>query len=179
MWAIGFARSYVRAKSRSLSRRQTMRNMISLRLQKNESNNSLTVNRSTALEILFLLTLGAVAVLIHAALRDRLGLPPGHQGTAWIALLLVGRVTSNKSWAGTMSAIGAGTTAMLPMLGFGDPFRWLTYLAAGITLDVGFWLATRWQNALWFLVILGGIAHATKPLLRLPISELAGIPDGS
>lgn len=156
-----------------------MRNMISLQLPKSASNNSQTSTRANLLEILFLVSLGVVAVLSHAALRDRLGLPPGYQGTVWIGLVLVGRVSSKKSWAGTLSAIGASSTAMLPMLGFGDPFRWLTYLAAGVTIDIAYRLATQWQNALWFLVLLGGVAHATKPLLRLPISELTGIPYGS
>lgn len=156
-----------------------MRNMISLQLPKSASNSSRTSALGSTLELLVLLGLGVAAVLVHAALRDRLGLPPGYQGTVWIGLLLVGRVSSQKRWASTLSAFGASGTAMLPMLGFGDPFRWLTYLAAGVTVDVAYWLVTRWHNALWFLVLLGGVAHATKPLLRLPISELTGIPYGS
>jgi hypothetical protein len=119
------------------------------------------------------------AVLIHTALRDRFSLPPGHQGVAWIAFVMLGRTTSRYRWAGVTSALGAAGTAMLPMLGFGDPFRWLTYLLAGATVDLAYFAVSRWQNALWFLAFIGGLAHMTKPLMRTVINELTGWPYGS
>jgi hypothetical protein len=97
----------------------------------------------------------------------------------WIALLMIGRTTSRYRWAGVTSALGAAGTAMLPVLGFGDPFRWLTYLLAGATIDLAYVAFGRWQSALWFLALIGGLAHMTKPLTRVVINELTGWPYGS
>ena len=55
---------------------------------------------------------------------------------------------------------------MLPIWGFGDPFRWLAYLLAGTAVDLTWLSARRWQYGLWILVPLGGLAHAAKPVLR-------------
>jgi hypothetical protein len=126
-----------------------------------------------------LLGLGAVAVLLHAALRDRVSLPPGHQGVAWIALLVVGRINSRLRWAGTLAALGAAGTSLVPLLGFGDPLQWVMYLAAGVTLDIAYLLVGGAREHLWLLVLLGGLAHVTKPLLRLGISAFTGWPYGS
>lgn len=128
---------------------------------------------------LWLLGLGVASVLLHVATRDSVDLAPGYQGLGWIALLLVGRTTSRTRWAGVTTAIGASGTAMLPMWGFGDPFRWLMPLLAGIALDFGYWALYRWQDKLWLLSVLGGLAHMTKPLSRVVISEFTGWPYGS
>lgn len=130
-------------------------------------------------EAAFLVGLGVAAVLLHFALRDRFELAPGHQGVGLIALLMVGRATSRFRWASVLSSVGAAGTAMLPMFGFGDPFRWLTYLLAGAVLDLAYMAVTRWQSALWFLALIGGLAHMTKPLTRVVISAFTGWPYGS
>lgn len=143
------------------------------------TSNALPVNQISWREAALLFGLGVAAVALHAALRDRFSLPPGHQGAAWIAFVMLGRTTSRYRWAAVTSALGAAGTAMLPMLGFGDPFRWLTYLLAGATIDVAYFALSRWQNALWFLALLGGLAHMTKPLTRVVINEFTGWPYGS
>ena len=143
------------------------------------SSNALPVNRINWREAVLLFGLGVGAVLLHAALRDKFDIAPGHQGLGWIALLMIGRTTSRYRWAGVTSALGAAGTAMLPMWGFGDPFRWLTYLLAGVTVDMAYFALNRWQNALWFLALIGGLAHMTKPLTRVLINELTGWPYGS
>ena len=113
---------------------------------------------------------------IHGLIRGRLGLGPGHQGAIWLALLVVGRGTSRLPWAGVTSAIGAGATAMLPFWGFGDPFRWLAYLVGGTALDFS-WLASKTgRRRLWLLIPLGGLAHATKPVLRAWVTSTTGWP---
>jgi hypothetical protein len=63
-----------------------------------ESSSSQSSGLAVALEIARLLALGAAAVVVHLWLRNRLGLPPGHQGTIWIALMMTGRLTSNMRW---------------------------------------------------------------------------------
>lgn len=143
------------------------------------SNNSLIKDTISWREALLLLGLGAAAVALHAALRDRFDIAPGHQGLGWIALLVMGRTTSRYRWASVTSAIGAASTAMLPFWGFGDPFRWLTYGLAGLTLDLGYYMFTRWPQAVWLLALFGGLAHMTKPLTRVVISQFTGWPYGS
>jgi hypothetical protein len=143
------------------------------------SSNASLVNRVGWREAALLFGLGVSAVLLHAALRDKFDIAPGHQGLGWIALLMIGRTTSRYRWAAVTSALGAAGAAILPVWGFGDPFRWLTYLLAGATVDLAYAAFGRWQTALWFLALVGGLAHAAKPLTRVVINELIGWPYGS
>jgi hypothetical protein len=123
-----------------------------------------------------LLALGAAAVIFHAATRGMGDFPPGYQGLPWMALAVAGRVPAKGRAAGLTTAFGAAAVSMLPFWGFGDPARWVAYLLAGATLDVGFALLSRWREHIWLLALLGGVAHATKPLLRVEISALSGWP---
>ena len=120
---------------------------------------------ATALELLRLLALGAVAVALHAAMRHRIEIGPGHQGLWWMALLMIGRLTSRQRWAGVVEGAGAAAATQLPLWHLGDPFLWLAFVLAGAVVDVGF--ASVGTRALWALALLGGIAHATKPLIRV------------
>lgn len=128
---------------------------------------------------LWLLGLGVASVLLHMAARDRIDLAPGYQGIGWIALLMVGRTTSRTRWAGVTTALGASGASMVPAFGFNDPFRWLMPLLAGAALDLTYWLLHNWQNKVWLLALLGGLAHMTKQLSRVVISEFTGWPYGS
>ena len=64
--------------------------------------------------------------------------------------------------------------SMAPFWGFGDPFRWLAYLVAGATMDVGRMTLRGWWGTVWLPVILGGVAHGLKPVLRTWISASNG-----
>ena len=132
----------------------------------------------TLRHLLFLLTLGAVGVVLHSAWDRGLGLP-GHHGLEWMALLVIARSNSRFRWAATASCFGAAAISVLPLWGFGDPFMPLIYLLPGPIMDIVHRLAGRRQNSLWFTAILGGIAFATKPVARLAISTVLGWPYGS
>lgn len=156
-----------------------MLNTIGARLPRNASSSSLVSDRVSVRELLLLAGLGAAAVLLHAATRGGLDLAPGYQGVAWIAFVVMGRTTSRYRWAGVAAAVGAAGTAMLPVWGFGDPFRWLTYFLAGATVDLLYLAALRFPQA-WLLIgVIGGLAHMTKPLTRVVISLATGWPYGS
>ncbi len=156
-----------------------MFNAIGARLPKIWSSDSPNSAPLTWLGALWLLGLGVASVLLHVAVRDRVDLAPGYQGIGWIALLMVGRTTSRTRWAGVTTAIGAAGTTLVPALGFSDPFRWLMPLLAGAALDLTYWLFHNWQDKVWLLALLGGLAHMTKPLSRVVISEFTGWPYGS
>ena len=137
-----------------------------------ESSSSQSSARAIAIEATRLLMLGAVAVALHAATRRRIELGPGHQGIIWMALLMIGRVTSRGQWAGVTAAAGAAGATMLPFWRLGDPFLWLAYVLAGAVVDVGYAAFSRWRDRLWMLAVLGGAAQATKPLIRVVLSQL-------
>jgi hypothetical protein len=133
----------------------------------------------SAVEALALIGLGALAVVLHQVLRMPLNLP-GRHGVEWMALLVIGRSFGRSRYAGSLASIGAAVTAVLPFwAGFDDPFIWLIYLLPGPLLDFAFARFSRWQGNLAFLAIVGGLAHATKPLLRWIISLVSGFPYGS
>ena len=130
--------------------------------------------RAVLLEMLLLIGLGVLAVAFHALVRGRLRLGPGHQGLTWIALVMIGRMTSRLPWAGMTTATGAAGATLLPIwrLG-GDPFLWVYYMAAGAIVDLGFTGFFRSRQVVWAIALLGGVAHATKPLIR-SIMQLGG-----
>ena len=74
-----------------------------------------------------------------------------------------------------MSGVGSAVVSLLPFWGFGDPLKWLSFLLVAIALDVMFNLFMRWQHAIVFLAVIGGLAHAVKPLSRAIISSFTGL----
>ena len=129
--------------------------------------------RAVLLEMLLLIGLGALAVAFHALVRGRLRLGPGHQGLTWMALVMIGRMSSRLPWAGMTTATGAAAATLLPIWRLGDPFLWVYYIAAGAIVDLGFAGFLRSRQVLWAIALLGGVAHATKPLIR-SIVQLGG-----
>jgi hypothetical protein len=134
---------------------------------KSGSSGSRTDLRSLALEVSGLALLGVLAVAVHALTRGRFELGPGHQGLTWMALVMVGRLTSNLRWAGVTTAAGAAGATLLPFWGrLGDPFMWVSYMAAGAIVDFGFAALLRSSRGVWLVAALGGAAHASKPFIR-------------
>jgi hypothetical protein len=134
---------------------------------KSGSSDSRTDLRSLALEVSGLALLGVLAVAFHALTRGRFELGPGHQGITWMAVVMVGRLTSGLRWAGITTAAGAAGATLLPFWGrLGDPFMWVSYVAAGAIVDVGFAALLRSSRAVWLVAMLGGVAHASKPFIR-------------
>jgi hypothetical protein len=130
-------------------------------------------------EAMLLLGSGALAVVLHQGFRLPLGLP-GHHGIEWMALLIMGRAFSRFRGAGTLSSLGAASVSMLPVWGAAhDPFIWLIYLLPGPLMDIAFRYLPRYAGKLWFLMLLGGLAHITKPVARLVITILSGWSFGS
>ena len=129
-------------------------------------------------EALLLLGSGALAVALHRTFDSGLGLP-GHHGIEWIALLIMGRSFSRFRGAGSLAGVGASLATVVPFLHTANPFTWLFYLLPGPLMDLAFRYLPRYVDKLWFLVVLGGLAHVTKPLGQLIINAIFGWPFGS
>lgn len=129
-------------------------------------------------EALLLIGGGVLAVVLHRTFDMSLGLP-GHHGIEWMALMILGRASSRFRGAGTLTSIGASFASTLPMLHGENPYTWLFYLLPGPVMDLAFRYLPRFANKVWFLVLLGGFAHATKPIGQLAINLTTGWPFGS
>ncbi|MFN8384033.1 MAG: hypothetical protein U0V02_19010 [Anaerolineales bacterium] len=129
-------------------------------------------------EALLLIVGGVTAVVLHRVTDLSLGLP-GHHGIEWMALMVLGRASSRFRGAGTLTSIGASAASMLPFLSGDNPFTWLFYLLPGVVMDLAYQYLPRYANKLWFLVLLGGFAHATKPVGQFIINLVTGWPFGS
>ncbi len=129
-------------------------------------------------EALLLVGGGVLAVVLHRVYDLSLGLP-GHHGIEWMALLILGRASSKFRGAGTLSSVGASVASTLPMLQGENPYTWLFYLLPGLLMDLAFGYLPSLANKTWFLILLGGLAHATKPVGQLVMNLLTGWPFGS
>ena len=129
-------------------------------------------------EALLLFGGGALAVVLHRAFDVSLGLP-GHHGIEWMALMIIGRASSRFRGAGSITSIGASFASMMPLLHSDNPYTWLFYLLPGPVMDVAFRYFPMLANKIWFMVLLGGLAHATKPIGQLITNLLTGWPFGS
>jgi hypothetical protein len=130
------------------------------------------------LEALLLIGGGVLAVVLHRAFDLSLGIP-GHHGIEWIALLTIGRATSRFRGAGSLTSMGASLASTLPFLHAGNPYTPLFYLIPGPLMDAAFRYLPRVANKLWFMILLGGLAHATKPIGQITLNLLTGWPFGS
>jgi hypothetical protein len=130
------------------------------------------------LEALLLIGGGVMAVVLHRAFDHGLGLP-GHHGIEWMAILVIGRVSSRFRGAGTLTSLGASCASVLPFLQGNNPFTWIYYLLPGPVMDLAFYYLPRYSTKLWFIVLLAGFAHMTKPMGQVSVNLLTGWPIGS
>ena len=129
-------------------------------------------------EALLLIGSGMLAVVIHRNTDLNLGLP-GHQGLTWMAILIIGRMSSRFRGAGSLAGIGASVATFIPALHTANPFTALFYLLPGPVMDFAFYYFPGLSKKLWFLILLGGLAHVTKPLGQLVVNGFMGWPFGS
>ncbi|HQV64106.1 MAG TPA: hypothetical protein PKV19_08890 [Anaerolineales bacterium] len=130
------------------------------------------------LEALLLIGGGVMAVVLHRALDTSLGLP-GHHGIEWMAIMILGRASSKFRGAGTLTSMGASFASVLPFLHGDNPFTWVYYLLPGPMMDLAFRYLPRYANKIWFMALLGGFAHMTKPIGQVIVNLLTGWPIGS
>lgn len=128
-------------------------------------------------EFIMLALIGAIGVLIHAYLRIPLKLP-GHHGVIYMAILISGKLLSKKSYACSLSGIGAAAMLLMP-LGFKDPFIPVIYLFPGFIVDLLYYWFKNESAKMIYTAIFCGTAYMIIPEIRLVISLFTGIIYGS
>lgn len=129
----------------------------------------------SALEVLLLFLLGSIAIVLHAKLKIPLGIP-GRHGLEFMAIFAIARLASKYQYAASIAAIGAGSFALIPFLGFTDPFMAIVFFIPGILLDVLFMIFQKNANKMFIVALICGIAYASIPITREIISLTLGIP---
>jgi len=128
---------------------------------------------------LVLLGAGALATLIHEAVRIGLHLP-GHHGIEWLAILFLARTASSLRGAALVVAVGAILASMASATTH-EPLstRWLTYLLQAGAIDALFVARPSMFRSLPALLLSGAAIHAVAPLTKLATHLLTGAPFGS
>jgi len=130
------------------------------------------------LEALLLIVNGVLAVVLHRAFDTSAGVP-GHHGIEWMALMVLGRSFSRFRGAGTLTSAGASIASIMPGLQGDNPFTPMFYLLPGLVMDFAFYYFPKFADKLWFLALVGGLAHMTKPIGQLIVNLATGWPFGS
>jgi hypothetical protein len=127
-----------------------------------------------AAEIIILMGIGAIGVLLHAKFRMPLGIP-GRYGLVYMALLIAGKLVTQRSYAASVASLGAAFMLLAP-LGYKDPFMPLMYILPGFIVDLGFRLGNAWRTKLVLIAVICGAAYMTLPLSRMIITVTTGFP---
>ncbi|MEI6683061.1 MAG: hypothetical protein WCO44_10565 [Bacteroidota bacterium] len=131
-----------------------------------------------ATEVIFLFSVGIVAVLLHSKLRFPMHLP-GKQGLLFVALVITSRGLSRWPFATSIACLGSATLLLMPGLGFHDPFMAVNYILMGGLMDVVFTQASRITPRIWIITGATGLCWVLIPLFRLAVSPFAVVPMGA
>ncbi len=129
---------------------------------------------NSAVEVLALFLLGAIAIVLHVKMRIPLKLP-GHHGLEFMALLMMGRSFSKIPVASTISSLGIGAMMFFPIWGGKDPFAGAVYMIPGFALDFLYY-QFRNNKRIFITAVLGGLAYGLIPVARFIIMSFTGFP---
>jgi len=130
---------------------------------------------ATAVEILFLLLMGAIALLIHAKLRIPMHLP-GKNGLVFMAIIISARASSRFSFGASMACLGSASLFLFTNLGFDDPFMPIVYILLGISMDFLFGIAKTISSNVFHIAIVSGLSWMLIPIIRTGVSLITGFP---
>ena len=111
-----------------------------------------------------LVGLGTAVVLLEMAFRMPLKLP-GHHGLEAMTLMVFGRLWSGQRWAATLIGASAATTALMLGAGHGAMMP-IFYLLPGMIFDLSLRFAPGVRQIMILLPLIGGLAWASRPLVR-------------
>jgi len=116
--------------------------------------------RSLAADLVLALAIGFVATLAKRYLDFHLGLP-GHAGVGWIAVLISGRLVTERPGMATLAGLSMGIWGEPIGLGHSFGYNMLLYGLAGGLLDSGALLRMPLHRA-WAATLAGMILHLAK-----------------
>lgn len=129
---------------------------------------------NSAVEVLALFLLGAIAVVLHIKMRIPLKLP-GHHGVEFMALIMLGRSFSKIPIASTISSLGIGMMMFFPIWAGKDPFAGAVYMIPGFAIDFLYY-QFRNNKRIFITAILGGLSYGLIPVARYIIMSITGFP---
>jgi hypothetical protein len=121
--------------------------------------------------LLFCCATGSIAVAIDVAFHLSLRLP-GHHGLTQMALLIMARCVTRRSWAATMSATTSAAIASVPFMGF-SPTAPLLYLLSGLVIDGVCLMCWAWRDRIWFLGAVAGLGNGVKSIELWLLGDIA------
>lgn len=124
-------------------------------------------------EILFLLLVGAFAILLHARLRIPLHIP-GRQGLLFMAIIVAGRSFSRFGMAGTISCMGSAGILLFGLWGYHDPFMPLVYVTLGFIIDSLFLVFSFISSNIFIVALASGLSWTYVPVIRMIFSFFSG-----
>jgi len=129
-------------------------------------------------EVIFLLSAGMVAVLLHSRLRFPMHLP-GKQGLLFVAIIVTSRGLSRWPFATSIACLGSATLLLMPGLGFHDPFMAVNYILMGGLMDFVYKQISGTTSRIWIITGATGLCWVLIPLFRLAVSPFAVVPMGA
>lgn len=143
--------------------------------QKTISGSSDLIN-SHWLQILLILSAGALTVWFHEALRWPLNLP-GRHGLELMAVLMFVRLSASQVYAASLAAMGGVTASLVfnDAAGVGA----MILLAQGVFIDSAYRLLKHHSLTLLLMILVTAIAHMLKPLIKLSFQSGLGIVSDS
>jgi hypothetical protein len=128
------------------------------------------------LQILLILSVGALTVWFHEALRWPLNLP-GRHGLELMAILIFVRLSAPQVYAASLAAMGGVTASLIfnDAAGVGA----IILLAQGLFIDSTYRLLKHHGLTLLLMVLVTALAHMLKPLIKLSFQSGMGIVSDS
>lgn len=127
----------------------------------------------TAIEVLFLLMVGALAITIHSKLKIPIHLS-GKHGMLFMFLVILGSSFTSIKYSVTICTLGASALLFSNTLGFTDPLRSALYILIGFAFDFLINVSLRLKTKLLYIAFVSGISYMLIPIVRMIFSLSSG-----
>lgn len=129
-------------------------------------------------QLILLALFAGLIVVAKIALKTPLQLP-GHSGLFWMALLVIAAGVVPKAGAASLTGLTSGILAAFLGLGdFGALDTLLSYLMAGVGVDLGLLILQARPENLLVAALAGTLGHLGKYLVKWIFGLISGAPLG-
>ena len=133
---------------------------------------------SLAFKIALLVVVGFTATWLHARFRFPLNMP-GRHGLEFMLLIMGARYAFSLPLSATVAVTGSVLASLIPILGFKDPMLPYIYVGIGAFIDFAWYKWTNFRKWIPLAALLGGIAYAIIPFVRLMFLLITAHPYNS